>query len=190
MNLPRYFILLLFGVCLLASCQRKTTRDLTPPKVRAPLVDSLDTIEEEPSEEEPEIEPLADPIHLKASLRKTGCFGKCPSFEIKFFSDGRMTYRGYAFVNKVGIYEAWANPELETQIRNLAERHEFFRYEDQYPTDGHALTDLPSTISSLNLDGQEKVITNNFESPKGLRAFEKELWELLENREWKKVGGE
>ncbi|MEM1319452.1 MAG: DUF6438 domain-containing protein [Bacteroidota bacterium] len=184
-------LLMLVVLCVSSSCNRKASQDLTPPKVRTPKPDPVIDHQEvkEVEQQEPEIEALEEVIYLVASIRKTGCYGHCPSFEIRLFSDGRLTYKGYAYVEKMGLYEAWAEDSLRKKLRHLVGSYQYFNFADQYPPDGSQIADLPSTYTHINLDGLQKYITNHFDSPKALRAFEEELQLLLENRNWKKLMG-
>ncbi len=53
--------------------------------------------------------------------------------------------------------------------------------------DKEAITDLPSTITSLKNEEGLKTVVNRFDSPEGLRDFEKYFDSLFEGLDWKAV---
>ena len=185
--------LFLFSFLLLAlitSCNKKVTDSVaTPPKLGpVPSTDTLRTdhggeeAEIEIVEVEPEIEDIV--IELVASLQKTACYGTCPSFEVKYYSDGRISYHGKLHAKRMGIYEAWGDENFKTSLELLARKYNYFDFEEEYPTNGREIADLPSTITSLSIDGRKRQVTNNYESPLPLREFEKELEALFDQQNW------
>lgn len=48
---------------------------------------------------------LAQP-YLVIMLKRTGCYGTCPVFEAKIFSDGQAIYDGVRHVERIGLFEA------------------------------------------------------------------------------------
>lgn len=174
------FCFFLGGLIILCSfaCNKKiadVTTNETPPKIRIPL----DSINVEP---EAELEPLPDledqediVIELIASIRKTPCYGYCPVFEYKYYSDGRVSYNGQLHVDRIGVYETWVDIEFKSKIESLAQSIKYFSLEEEYPPNGRRIEDLPSTITYLKIDDREKSIKNNYDSPLVLRDFEKEL---------------
>ena len=127
------------------------------------------------------------PPHLLASFRKTSCYGQCPAFHYKLFSDGRAIYHGKQNVDKLGYYEASVQPELIHQVRSIINEYEFFDLAEQYPEDGNFLADLPSVITHFRIDGQEMTITNNYDCPKQLIDLEKAIQAFFENLEWRQL---
>jgi len=183
--------LFLFSLLLLllgSACSKKVTDQVaTPPKLRpVPSADTLrvdhDGEEAEIEIEEPEIEDVV--IELLASIEKTACYGSCPVFEIKYYSDGRISYHGKLHTKRTGLYEAWADEDFKRSLQQLARKYNYFNFEEEYPVSGREIADLPSTITFLSIDDRQKRVTNNYESPLPLREFEKELEALFEQQKW------
>lgn len=54
----------------------------------------------------------------------TPCFGSCPVFTVRLFSDGKGTYEGQRFVAKKGVHEFTASPK---QVEAFFDRLRPFR---------------------------------------------------------------
>ena len=129
------------------------------------------------------------PPFIVVTLAKTECYGSCPSFTIHLFSNGHLTYLGKKNVSRLGYYEAWVDKEILGKIKSEAQNINYFQLANAYPKEGKILEDIPNTITTLNFDGIQKTIVNNYDSPLALRNFENYLEELLMNLEWRKMDG-
>ncbi|SDK17526.1 hypothetical protein SAMN05421823_10263 [Catalinimonas alkaloidigena] len=120
------------------------------------------------------------------TIEKTPCFGRCPTYKASVYEDGTVFYEGRQFVAKEGTYEFQAPAEQVKQWLQEAKQLGYFQLEDEYPTKA---TDLPSTITSVRLDGKTKQITAVENVPPALRAFQTKLHEsmmqLIEEQEGK-----
>ncbi|MEM8524818.1 MAG: DUF6438 domain-containing protein [Bacteroidota bacterium] len=122
-----------------------------------------------------------------ASIERTGCYGKCPSYKAKIFSNGLVLYEGRAHVEKQGIFEAYI---IQNQVDSLiaqADSISFFDLPAAYPINGIEIYDLPNTNTFIRSEDYEKTITNNHNAPRILRNYEFFFEELLEQLDWKKV---
>lgn len=55
----------------------------------------------------PPVEAVPPPVEVLAvRAHRLGCLGKCPSFEVLLDADGRVEWRGHAFVEEVGVVTA------------------------------------------------------------------------------------
>jgi len=172
------FFVLLFAF----SCTKKTnTARVDEPKVieDTPIPEEeiveVNTVDEDEGEE---------PVYLLCELQRTPCYGKCPSFNIKLYSDGKVTYHGTANVDKIGHYVAFCEPQYFDAIFTAAEQANFFVLRNQYPEDGRKLNDLPNTITYLKRNGLEKRVIDNFDAPGDLINFEKWLDQFFDGLEW------
>jgi len=141
-------------------------------------------------EEEEEVaveEEIEEKVILICELRRTSCYGKCPSYSIKLYSDGSVNYHGKANVEKLGHYSAYCNPQSFEAIFAAANVANYFVLRSQYPTDGRVIPDLPKTISYLKREGLEKRVIDNFEAPPSLIKFEKWLDNFFDDLTWEKV---
>lgn len=179
-------IILFFCVLTIFGCSRKNTKVIQEPTTDKPEIviekEKIDPI----IEEEPEA-PVEVPPYLVAVLEKTGCYGTCPVFEARLFSNGHLTYHGKEDVARLGLYEAWADLSLLEKVKEAAYQVGYFKLSDVYPVNQRSIDDIPITITYLNFDEKEKTIMNNYGSPKSLKNFESTLEKLLLNVDWKKV---
>ncbi len=174
--------ILFLGILLLAACNRKTA----------------EVVENKPIEKHPEpvvqetapvetVDVVSAKPHLVASMKKTACYGKCPVFEVKFYSDGKATYHGKKFVDREGYYVAVIDDFRVSEIVRQANEVGFFKLDNTYPKNGRTITDLPNTITMVNDGIQEKSITNNHEAPASLLDFEQYLEAQIDQLEWTEV---
>lgn len=179
-------LFLLFVIPLLFGCSRKSTKTVQQPTIEKEVltIESEQTTTDETNQTEA---PVEAPPYLVAVLEKTDCYGICPSFEVRLFSNGRLTYKGKKDVAMLGIYEAWTDLDLLQRVKDQAYKLKYFELADVYPPQGKTIEELPLTITYLNFDEKEKTIINNYGSPKALRDFETFLEELLMQVDWKKV---
>ncbi|NJL73799.1 MAG: hypothetical protein HC892_00950 [Saprospiraceae bacterium] len=125
--------------------------------------------------------------YVLASIKRTGCYGKCPVYEAKVFSNGIVLYEGKQFSAREGIYEAYLTQNQIDSLLVQADSARFFDLQPLYPTDGAKLLDLPSTFTYLKKDKAEKEIINNHSAPKSLKYFEQYFDQLLLQLDWKPV---
>jgi hypothetical protein len=121
---------------------------------------------------------------MLASINRTACYGKCPMYKATFFDNGEVEYIGRRFVENIGTYQTLISEEEVLQIKKNITEYDYFSLDSLYPT---PVTDFPSCITEANLNGQRKRVINRRSPPPNLKAFEKFLDSLLENREWEKV---
>lgn len=122
-----------------------------------------------------------------ASIERTGCYGKCPNYKAKIFSNGLVLYEGKSHVQKEGIYEAYI---IQNQVDSLiaqADSIRFFDLSAAYPANGIEIYDLPNTNTFIKSEDYEKTITNNHNAPKALRSYETYFERILEQLDWKRV---
>jgi len=185
-----FFILLLS----FAGCTRKGTKVIQEePKplsevmeeTKNEVLEEVEVVEEETVKVEEE--PVQAPPYLVAVIKKTACYGICPVFEARLFSNGHLTYHGEQDVTLLGRYEAWTELTLLESIKNKAYQTGYFNLSDVYPVNQKGIDDIPKTITYLNFDEREKTIINNYASPKLLRDFEDFLETTLLKVSWKKM---
>ncbi|MEK7254737.1 MAG: DUF6438 domain-containing protein [Bacteroidota bacterium] len=130
-------------------------------------------------------EPAKADAFQVVGYEKTACFGRCPVYQDKFFSDGKVTWYGRMNVERMGNYEAQVKPEDLRAIREKADEVHFFDFYNEYPTGDRKIADLPSTKIYLRVGDMEKQVTDTHEAPEKLKEFEKYLEDLIGKLEWK-----
>lgn len=176
-----FFIILIF-----IACNRKSTTIISPSNPSNVEITSDKTEIEAPIK--PSIESIDDLPHALLAMRKTPCYGKCPVYEVRFMSDGRVTWYGKKHTDRIGHYEAFVSQEqiehLQIQIKNS----QFQTFAPTYPTNADKMImDLPQTITKIQMDGQVLQVSNNYDAPKTLVDLEDYVINELDKLVWRKI---
>ena len=121
---------------------------------------------------------------LFASIERTPCYGQCPTYSIKIYKSGYVVYDGIRFVDKMGTYSTRISERKIQAIINKANEIGYFDLNDVYDS---PVTDLPSTITYLSVNGQKKRIKDRVRGPEKLREYEKYFDSIFEDLEWKET---
>lgn len=124
---------------------------------------------------------------MLASINRTACFGQCPMYKATFFDNGEVRYVGKRFVENVGTYKALIDAEQVEEIQSKINEFDYYSLDSIYPT---PISDFPSCITEVNLDGNYKRVVNRQNPPRNLKAFERYLDGLLAGRPLEKVSDE
>lgn len=120
-----------------------------------------------------------------AMLERQKCYGTCPEYVAKFYDDGTVTFKGIKDVEWIGAYQAKIDLATIQRIVNFAERVDYFRLANYYPTYGATIDEVPTTVTSVQLSYKSNAVTNKHHSPAQLHKFERFLDDILFNLEWK-----
>ena len=107
------------------------------------------------SGEQPTMETV--PADTVITLERTACFGTCPIYTLKIYADGKVEYEGQDFVTVKGSQTGSITPEQVKELVDGFKNADYFNLKDDYTA---PVTDLPTTISSITLDGKTKKISN------------------------------
>jgi len=121
---------------------------------------------------------------LIISLERTPCYGTCPIYKIKIFSDGSAFYHGERFVEKIGNYEFSVSKETLNYILKKADEIGFFELEDKYTAN---ITDLPKTTTFIKNGKHKKRVVDYYGAPKTLKEFESLVDGCIDYRRMKKL---
>ncbi|MBI5915652.1 MAG: hypothetical protein HY842_09765 [Bacteroidetes bacterium] len=161
-------------VVALSACHRKSANNTQAPAVT-----------EKPGR--PAAEPKEEAWQV-AGFQKTACFGRCPVYQVKFFSDGKVTWYGQMNVERKGWHEARVQPEVLKSIRDKAHAVKFWDFYNEYPQ-GKKVADLPGTITYVRAGDMEKQIIDTHQAPDALKEFEKFMEELINSLTWRATEG-
>ncbi len=139
--------------------------------------------EELAEKEEPEDRPAQQPYHA-VGYKKTPCFGKCPVYEVKIYSDNTATWQGKMHVDRIGWYEARLTDVTVQDIKDKASELGYLDLYNEYPVE-HKVADLPSTITYVRYGDMIKSVKNTIEGPAELQEFEAYLEGVINSLEWK-----
>lgn len=125
------------------------------------------------------------------TLERTPCFGFCPTYKITVYGDGRVEYDGQQNVDVVGKQTTTLTPEQLNDLIAAFEKTDYFKLSDNYTA---LVTDIPSTITSVTLNGQTKTIVDyggcdfDFQDqpapPQSLCDFEDKIDEVTNSAQW------
>ena len=119
---------------------------------------------------------------LYFSYKRTPCFGRCPIFKLKIYNSGYATYDGTNFVDYIGLYKASISKGTLDSLESALKEANFFWLEDAY--DNENVTDLPSRIVEVNLNGKHKKVIGRYQFPEELKQLYIKLDKLFEHIEW------
>lgn len=118
------------------------------------------------------------------SIEKTPCYGKCAAYKVIIYKSGFATMNAIRFVpEKEGMYKTQFTAEEMKMISGKAEEIKYFNLENVYDS---PVTDLPTVITGININGKNKTIRNRHNAPAELRQFEKFADEMIHGKTWKK----
>ncbi|MGB0917005.1 MAG: DUF6438 domain-containing protein [Flavobacteriales bacterium] len=130
---------------------------------------------------------MASEPQLLASIQRTACYGQCPMYKATFLDNGEVKYVGKRFVENIGTYTALIPAEKVQQIKDMAREYKYFELDSLYPT---PISDFPSCLTEVRLNGISKRVVNRRSPPENLRDFEKYLDGILKEVELTKVSDE
>lgn len=138
----------------------------------------------ETSATETSAQEVATEAQVLVSLKRTPCYGKCPTYRITIKDNGELVYEGKRFVEKLGTHTGMVTSEDVENIQKKVKEIDYFNLEDAYDV---PISDFPTCVTTVNMDGKEKSIMNKQNAPASLRNFEKYIDSLIDGLELKKV---
>jgi len=194
MKLAILSIIVLFAVIFMA-CNKKTADKAAESKATAtikPVGESKTTAEAKPEmDTKPEVErPSKTPaIYKMVNFKKTPCYGKCPMYEVEIYTDGRATYNGKKFVEKLGLYEAQISEKDLAMMKKKFFDIDFMSLANEYPEDGQKIADLPATIIDFRTGDVIKHVKNQQQAPEKLNKFDAWMVGFIDGLDWKLSSG-
>jgi hypothetical protein len=131
--------------------------------------------------------PPAKPIDYANAvimLERTTCFGTCPAYTLTIHGDGRVEYDGKSYVKITGSQGSTISPDLVKDLVDAFYKIDYFSLQDEYREN---VTDLPTTITSIAIDGKtKKVLDYGTIAPQGLKDLEKKIDQVAGTDTWVK----
>lgn len=122
---------------------------------------------------------------LLARIQRTPCFGRCPIYILSFYKGGAVIYKGEKWVEMEGVFISKVSAAVLQSILDKAKEVGFWKMENVY--DNEHVTDLPSTIVTIQKGDKLKVVANRYNGPEEEANFEQYLDNLVTNLNWEKV---
>jgi hypothetical protein len=130
------------------------------------------------------------PADTEIRLRRTSCLGSCPIYTVTIDARGMVIYEGEEFVRATGRHTAQIAPSIVAKLLASAERIRFFDLRDAYREIEHpdgtrsGPTDLPTTVTTLTVNGRTKRVDDYVGAPDALVEFEREIDDAAGTRRW------
>lgn len=122
-----------------------------------------------------------------ASLQRSPCFGKCPTFTMTIYTDGLVEFEGVSNVDMIGKFTTTiSNKQLEDFV-HTSRAIGFHELKDKY--DG-PVSDFPSATITMDVDGVRKEVYRRYDYPKRILTLENMFDALLESASWKDKDGQ
>ncbi len=115
---------------------------------------------------------------LLFSLKTTPCFGECPVFDVKLFSDSTLVFEGEQFTKLEGSHEARLNERQYDAFTNLVKQADWKALNDEYVSN---MTDLPSAQFYYNNSGNPREIYKYGMEPRSLTVMGEAILAFIEN---------
>lgn len=131
-----------------------------------------------------DVKPQREEVIEFASIKKTFCYGKCPVYEMSIFSDGKVVLNGKANIDMIGEWVLKISEADLAAFVKMAEDINYMELEEKYDS---PVTDLPSTTTSIVIDGKRKEVYRRANYPERILKFEALFTELLERKGWTEV---
>lgn len=117
-------------------------------------------------------------------LTKTPCFGECPAFTMKIYSDGYAELDAKLNLDRLGLLEKQLDEDTMKRLVKTCEKNEIFALKDKYE---ERIMDLPTTKLMVHVDGKTKNISGNYKFPDGFKNIVAALMEVVEADDWKMI---
>ena len=124
---------------------------------------------------------------VRITLRRTGCFGTCPSYKLTIFGDGTVVYNGDGYVPYCGEYRGHIPIDAVRQLVNQFRAADYFNLFDRYALNA---TDLPTYITSITFDDNTKSVLDyagvHTGMPEAVDSLENSIDRLAGPKVWAK----
>ncbi len=116
--------------------------------------------------------PGRDYENTSVTMSRGVCFGTCPVYTVTVYGNGSVFYEGRMFVEKEGNYSYQIPAEDARELIDEFYIINFFGLKDEYT---EPVTDLPTTVVSIKVSGQEKKVIDYYGAPDKLRELEMKI---------------
>ena len=111
------------------------------------------------------------------ALRQTACFGTCPDYRVELRGNGEVTYRGNRFVLVKGVHKWRVDPATIKPLLELFRRANYFDLAGYYESE---VTDLPTYITRLSVNGLDKFVLNYDGETAGMPPIVTEIQDAID----------
>lgn len=111
------------------------------------------------------------------TIERGACFGSCPIYSAQIYADGTVVYVGKNYVKTTGERRFKISHDRVQALIKEFERIDYWSLKDKYETDenGMSVTDMPTTTTSICLNGKKKRVVNYYHAPRKLDELEDKI---------------
>jgi hypothetical protein len=130
---------------------------------------------------------LYEPTDIKnvlIILKRSVCFGICPTYNLTIYGNGTVVYEGIANVNITGIQISNISENTLRQLISEFKKIDYFSL-NETEIASHIVYDAPIFTTSLTINGKTKTI-KHYETaePKQLTELENKIDEIVNSNQW------
>lgn len=115
------------------------------------------------------------------TLERTVCYGRCPAYNLKIEGNGKVSYDGRAYVQVMGNQTSQITPEAVKDLVDEFFKIDYYALRDTFTEE---ITDMPTTISSITVDGKHKQVYDYYGAPQSLKNLEKKIDDVANSARW------
>jgi hypothetical protein len=126
------------------------------------------------------------------SMERSACYGTCPVYTLTIKGDGTLMYEGKDFVKVKGKQVSKISEETVKKLIEEFYDIDYFSLEDSYTytinDEGikSVVQDLPTTKTSITIEGKTKSVDNYYGAPEKLKVLEDKIDEMCNSKVWVK----
>ena len=123
-----------------------------------------------------------------AKLKTTGCFGRCPTYELIVFANGDCNFEAKKWTElEIGMYTSKIDVSIVNNLHLIGDTIGFKSYDSIYTNP--YIQDKPSVYLSLYITEQDslKTVERIIDYPREILDLEKALKKIVTNSNWKKA---
>ncbi|GAB4145621.1 MAG: hypothetical protein OHK0017_05400 [Patescibacteria group bacterium] len=120
---------------------------------------------------------------VEITIERQPCFGYCPVYSVTINGSGEVIYKGTANVKVTGEQKSQISKEEVKKLVEEFKKADYFNLKDEYTAN---VSDVPTTITSLKLNGKSKRIIDYYNAPESLKALESKIDETVNVQQWTK----
>lgn len=120
------------------------------------------------------------------SMRRTPCFGKCPSYVIELYKDGTVKYTGVSDTKYSGTYEKKFSAERTAVIFKKMKEYRIDTCQQEYRL---LIADVPGIVYNYTMNDKKHEIMNAHFGPEFLKSLARDIDSIggEPGPDWKKV---
>ena len=116
-------------------------------------------------------------------LTRTGCYGTCPAYTVRIDANGKIEWKGFAYVAVKGTRTA----VIESQkARGLLDQFRSSKFWSLCASYSKPITDSATTTTRVSMNGQTKTVSNYADSaPQWVEEMEFKIDDAAETHRWR-----